>query len=708
MGEHGIESTLTLSGSPTEKVKWWHLDLTNRTNKERRLEVYLFIEWTLGISREESSRYIVSNFDSTLGFLSAKNNYNNEFAGRLVSIGSNLKISSYTTSRHDFIGRHRTTSSPRQFESPGLSAFTDLIPGLRAPLLLSKKTGAGFDSCGVLKVEVNLAPGQKREVLFYLNESESLEEAKRQATRHRSLSMRSSELEKTQTHWKSTLTAVQVRTPDRAFDILMNGWLLYQTLSCRLYGRSAFYQSGGAIGFRDQLQDSLALLYSRSDLTRAQILIHAARQFVEGDVQHWWHPPTGRGVRTRISDDYLWLPYVVCRYLEFTVDYSVLDELVSFIESPKLEEHQMESYTLPHISQKTASIYEHCTLALDRALVFGLHGLPLMGGGDWNDGMNDVGKEGKGESVWLAWFLSHTLRKFAAITRQRDEESRTLRYEEVAQKLVKSIDDNAWDGEWYRRAYFDEGTPLGSSSSDECKIDSLAQSWSVITGGGETQRRMTAMDAVRRELVRSKDKIICLLSPPFDKSDMEPGYIKGYLPGTRENGGQYTHAATWVVMATVLQGKGKEAFELFSLINPINHSLTQTDVQKYQGEPYVLAGDVYSVEPHAGRAGWSWYTGSSSWLYQVGIEYILGLKVKGNYFLMDPVIPSSWKEFSITYLVRNIRYQIEVKNPDGVERGIRRVEVDGENVTDNKILFVDAIGPKERLVRVNVVMGCLS
>ena len=633
------------------------------------------------------------------------NNYNNEFAGRVVSIGPNLKVSSYTTSRSDFIGRHRGVGQPRQFETANVAPFSSLLSGPAASLELSRKLGAGFDSCGVLKVEVNLAPRQEREVLFYMNETASIEEARRETVRHRSLKTRALELEKVDNQWKSTHSVLQIRTPDRAFDILMNGWLLYQTLSCRLYGRSGFYQSGGAIGFRDQLQDSLALLYSRSDLTRAQIIVHAARQFIEGDVQHWWHPPSGRGVRTRISDDYLWLPYVVARYLEFTADTSILDDLVAFIEGSKLEERQMEAYLLPHVSQRSASIYEHCTLALDRALVFGKHGLPLMGAGDWNDGMNEVGSEGKGESVWLAWFLSHTLSKFAHVAKQRNDTTHASLYEEKASELVKAIDRHAWDGDWYRRAYFDDGTPIGSAANDECKIDSISQSWSVIAGGGDEQRQVAAMDAARRELVHVDEKIICLLTPPFDKGTAEPGYIKGYLPGTRENGGQYTHAAAWIVMATAQQGKGKQAFELFSLINPINHTLNKADVQKYKGEPYAVCGDVYSVSPHIGRAGWSWYTGSAAWLYQVGIEHLLGLKIRADQFTIDPVIPPTWSNFSISYLFKNVRYVIDVQNPNGVERGVVSITIDGETSADSRVKFVNSTGSEERLVRVKVTMG---
>jgi len=714
--EQGIGCVMTISGSTTESVKWWNLKLKNNSGSERRLEVFLYLEWTLGVLRSDSVRTLVSNFDKAGSFLYAMNHYNNEFAGRVVYCGASLKISSFTTNRSEFIGRHHDSEFPRALGTPSALNLASIFNSTHEPIELSGQTGAGFDSCGVLKVDLALAPGQERELHFYLGEAGSLEDARRDSTKFKSPKVRSAAHEGVRKEWESTLSTIVVHTPDRSFDILINGWLLYQTLSCRVYGRSAFYQSGGAIGFRDQLQDVMALLYAKPELARAQIILHAAHQFPEGDVQHWWHPPTGRGVRTKISDDYLWLTFVVHRYIEVTGDLSVLDEQAGFVVGPLLEAHQMESYLMPQLAPTTASIYEHCILALNRSLEFGEHGLPLMGGGDWNDGMNEVGKDGKGESVWLAWFLSSCLSKFSAIARKRSDDLNADKFVKVASQLVFAIEQHAWDesyggGAWYRRAYFDDGTPLGSASSQECRIDSIAQSWSVICGGGDAHRRDQAMESVMRELVRPDDKIISLLTPPFDNGTAAPGYIAGYLPGVRENGGQYTHAAAWVVMATAMQGKGGEAHRLFSMLNPINHSSTNADALRYKTEPYVMCGDVYSTPPHTGRGGWSWYTGSSGWMYQVGIEQMIGLTVRGDYFAVDPCVPATWREFSFEYRRRGVGakevvYQVEVKNPDAVEKGVVSIEVDGVRVADKRIHFGgDSIRTDGVVVRVSVVMG---
>ncbi len=680
--ESGINSELSMYIDPGECVKFFVLKVRNSTDRPRGLSAVLYAEWVLGDMPAKTRMHVVTGIDSHTGALFARNLYNDEFRDMTAFLDSDDPGRTVSGDRREFLGRNGTMAEPAGLQR-------SVLPG---------RVGAALDPCGAVQVRFGLAPEQERKVVFRMGVGRNVEDARRMVKHFRGASRAREALEKTSAFWEKTLGTVHVTTPDPAFNAMANGWLLYQSLSCRFWGRNALYQSGGAYGYRDQLQDSMALVYSHPELAREHLLRSASRQFIEGDVQHWWHPPLGRGVRTRCSDDYLWLPYAVDRYVRFTGDAAILDEEVDFLQGRALEDGEESYYDLPAPAGEKKNLYEHCRRAIAHGLRFGAHGLPLMGSGDWCDGMDRVGIDGKGESVWLGMFLYSVLTSFAETADKRNDIDFAGLCRAQATTLAGNIEANGWDGDWYRRAYFDSGTPLGSAANPECRIDSLPQSWSVISGFGDPARSAAAMRAVYRHLVDRETGIIKLLDPPFAAWDENPGYIKGYVPGVRENGGQYTHGALWSAIAFAILKERRKAWELYRMLNPVNHARTPEEVERYKVEPYVVSADVYGSPDHMGRGGWSWYTGSASWLYRLMLEYLLGLKTEKGVLTISPCVPIDWDGFTIILNRPEGRYLIEATQSRTGDKQTR-IMVDGVEAAKGTVALENFAGERRIEVR---------
>ena len=670
---YGLAQTLTIFVPKDDTIKISLLKIKNLTDRKRKISITSYTEWVLGTQREKAAPYLICDYDQESGAIFARNPYDNDFATHVAFADMNSANKTFTCSRKEFLGRNGSYENPSSL--------------LREEL--SDKRGTGQDPCGAFQSTIELEPGSEYEVAILLGQCDSAESARSLTVRYRDPATIQTALNEVISSWGKILGTVQIKTPENSMNLLMNRWLLYQTLSCRYWARTAFYQSGGAYGFRDQLQDCMAFVYAAPNLTREHILRAAAHQFKEGDVQHWWHPPTGRGIRTRVSDDLLWLPFVVSFYIEVTGDASILQELIPYLDAPALEPSQEDSYTRPNRTSDSFSIFDHCTRAIDHSLALGEHGLPLIGTGDWNDGMNRIGNQGKGESIWLGWFLYKVLADFIPLCDKIPQNTQREKYKAHMKKMKAALEQNGWDGDWYKRAYYDDGTAVGSAESDECQIDSIAQSWAVISGGADRSRAKQAMLNVEKHLIREDSQLILLFTPPFDKGLKDPGYVKGYVPGVRENGGQYTHAATWVAKAYAELKDGNNSFKAFQILNPILHSQDKMEADLYKIEPYVLAGDVYAGGSLEGRGGWSWYTGSAAWYYRVGLESILGFQLRGNHLKIAPCIPSGWKEYEIVYKHLSSSYSLQIKNPQGLSTGQISYVVDGLPSSEAGVELID-------------------
>ncbi len=687
---HGIGTELTQCVPTVDSIKLSRLRLSNHSGRARRLSVTGYVEWALGSNGTTPAPFVITARDASTGALFARNPWRGDFGDRVAFIDMGGHQQSITGDRTEFLGALGSVDAPAALSSS-------------APL--SGRVGAGLDPCGALQTTIELPPDTQIDIVFALGDAASDAEAQALVTRYRSVDI-DAVLTDIAAQWNGLLDTVQVTTPDRAMDVMLNHWLPYQTLASRVWARTAYYQASGAYGFRDQLQDVMALCVSRPDLAREHLLRAAGRQFAEGDVQHWWLPPAGQGIRTRIRDDRMWLAYVAMHYVDVSGDAAVLDELLPFLKGDAIAEGASDAFFQPSESDEKVSVYEHCARGLDSSLTQGAHGLPLMGTGDWNDGMNAVGEEGRGESSWLAWFAISAITQFAPTAEQRGDTERAQRWRDYADRLRAAL-EQAWDGQWYRRGYYDNGEPLGSRESDECQIDTIAQSWSVMAGAPNRAHAEQAMASVDKLLVDHPHQIARLFTPPFDHGKENPGYIKGYPPGVRENGGQYTHGATWSIFAWAGLDDGERAAGQFSLLNPIRHSDSAEAIARYKVEPYAACADVYSVDPHVGRGGWTWYTGSAAWLYRGGIEAVLGFHRHGNTLQIDPCIPKDWPGFQLTYQHHGpsntiTHYEIAVENPDKVSRGLKQIEMDGQTLESIEAF---ALVDDGKTHKVRVVLG---
>lgn len=669
----GIEQELEVFVPKEDSVKIQILKLKNMNLNRKKLKIVYYMKSVLGEDELKSNGYIDLKYDKNNNIICAQNLYNAEFKNDIIYVSSSEKMQSYTGDKNFFLG-NGNISNPDALKKSSLNNENSL----------------GKNSCIAYEIEVELDSLSEKEIVFLLGAEESIIDSKNIAYKYSKIQNCKQELENIKNYWREFLGRLQVYTPLESMNIILNGWDIYQTLQSRLFSRTGYYQSGGAYGFRDQLQDTIALKYLDSQILKNQILKHSKQQFLEGDVEHWWHEETGRGIRTKFSDDLLWLVYLTCEYIEFTGDYSILEEKTSYLVGKELEENENEKYDKFDSTEETGSIYEHCVRAIERSINFGENGLPKIGSGDWNDGFSNVGSKGKGESVWLGFFLYNVLDRFTKIIQKiknenEDIENKIEKYKLIMQQLKKALNTNGWDGRWFKRAFTDDGNTLGSMENDECRIDSISQSWSAISNAGDNDKKYISMDSLENHLIDRENGIIKLLDPPFEKGKLNPGYIKAYLPGVRENGGQYTHAAVWVIIAESMLGFGNKATELYRMINPIEHARTKESSKKYKVEPYVIPADIYGISNLAGRGGWTWYTGSASWYYKAGIENILGLKIENGIAKIEPCIPTSWKEYSIKYKWKNAFYNIVVKNPNGKNTGVERIVVNGVETKEIKL-----------------------